>query len=129
MLGEHCESFQPHKHAAHHPLQHYIILSSYLFDMCMKGDRHVQQDFALLHAADKVLNSVFELVGGLVDLLWVALSRLGQLLSRLQQLVGIGVCILHSGTEAQGLDHEGNAKEAQCILKEDPSKTDCRDGG
>lgn len=62
--------------------------------MCMEGDRHVQQNFALLNAANKVLDSVFKLMGGLVDLLWVALSCLGQLLSRLQQLVCIGVCVL-----------------------------------
>lgn len=95
LLREHCESYHPHKHTAHHPLQHHAILPAYLFDVCVEGDRHVQQDFALLHAANKVLDSVFELVGGLVDLLWVALSRLGQLLGRLQQLVCIGVCILH----------------------------------
>lgn len=80
---------------AHHPLQHYVILPAYLFDVRVEGDRHVQQDFALLHAANKVLDSVFELVGGLVNLLWVALSRLRQLLGRLQQLVCIGVRVLH----------------------------------
>lgn len=63
--------------------------------MRVEGDRHVQQDFALLHAANKVLDSVFELVGGLVNLLWVTLSRLCQLLGRLQQLVCIGVRVLH----------------------------------
>lgn len=62
--------------------------------MRVEGDRHVQQDFALLHAPDKVLDSVFELVGGLVDLLRVALSRLGQLLGRLQELIRIGVSVL-----------------------------------
>lgn len=67
---------------------------AYLFHMRVEGDRHVQQDFALLHAANKVLDSVFELVGGLVDLFWVALSRLGQLLGRLEQLVRIGVSVL-----------------------------------
>lgn len=95
LLREHCKSSHPHKHAAHHPLQHYVTLPAYLFDVCVEGDRHVQQDFALLHTANKVLDSVFKLVGGLVDLLWVALSRLGQLLRRLQQLVCIGVRILH----------------------------------
>lgn len=84
----------PHKHTAHHPLQPYVTLFAHLFDVRVEGDRHIQQDFALLHAANKVLDSVFKLVGGLVDLLWVALSRLGQLLGRLQQLVGIGVRIL-----------------------------------
>lgn len=86
-----------HTHAAHHPLQRYVIPPAHLFDVRVEGDRHVQQDFALLHAANKVLDPVFELVGGLVDLLWVALSCLGQLLGRLQQLVCIGVRILHRG--------------------------------
>lgn len=70
------------------------MAAAYLFHVCMEGHRHVQQDLALLHTANKVLDSVFQLVGGLVDLLWVALSRLGQLLSRLQQLVCIGVSVL-----------------------------------
>lgn len=77
--------------AAHHPLQHYVTNprppprpSAHLFDVRVEGDRHVQQDFALLHAANKVLDPVFKLVGGLVDLLRVALSRLGQLFGRLQ---------------------------------------------
>lgn len=73
--------------------------------MRVEGDRHVQQDFALLHAANEVLDPVFELVGGLVDLLRVALSCLGQLLGRLQQLVCIGVSVL---TE----DGEGESKKA-----------------
>ncbi|TNN75452.1 hypothetical protein EYF80_014264 [Liparis tanakae] len=80
-------------HTAHHPLQHRVALAArppaYLFDVRVEGDRHVQQDFALLHAANKVLDPVLELVGGLVDLLRVALARLGQLLGRLQQLVRI----------------------------------------
>lgn len=97
LLREPCESSQPHTHAAHHPLQRYVIPPAHLFDVRVEGDRHVQQDFALLHAANKVLDPVFELVGGLVDLLWVALSCLGQLLGRLQQLVCIGVRILHRG--------------------------------
>lgn len=71
--------------------------------MRVEGDRHVQQDFALLHAANKVLDPVLELVGGLVDLLWVALSRLGQLLGRLQQLVCIGVRILRRERARDGL--------------------------
>lgn len=67
--------------------------------MCVEGDRHVQQDFALLHTTNKILDSIFKLVGGLVDLLWVALSRLSQLLSRLQQLVCIGVSVLREYKE------------------------------
>lgn len=69
--------------------------AAYLFDVRVEGDGHVQQDLALLHAANKVLDPVFELVGGLVDLLGVALACLGELLGRLQQLVCIGVCVLH----------------------------------
>lgn len=79
------------------PTIHFSAVSpspAHLFDVRVEGDRHVQQDFALLHAADKVLDSVFELVGGLVDLLRVALSRLGQLLGRLQELIRIGVSVL-----------------------------------
>lgn len=78
--------------------------------MCVEGDRHVQQDFALLHTANKVLDSVFKLVGGLVDLFWVALSRLGQLLGRLQQLVCIGVSILCK-------DKEGRVKPGRTLSK------------
>lgn len=68
--------------------------AAYLFDVRVEGDRHVQQDLALLHAAHKVLDPVLQLVGGLVDLLGVALARLGKLLGRLQQLVCIGVRVL-----------------------------------
>lgn len=89
----------PSTQTAHHPLQNDVTLAAYLFDVRVEGNRHVQQDLALLHAADKVLDSVFELVGGLVDLLWVTLSCLGQLLGRLQQLVRIGVSILHPDRE------------------------------
>lgn len=123
LLREHCESSHPHKHAAHHPLQHHVIpLPAYLFDVRVEGDRHVQQDFALLHAANKVLDSVFELVGGLVDLLRVALSRLGQLLGRLQQLVCIGVRILQRGAgdgerERDGLTVEDDVMQGKHILQ------------
>lgn len=93
---------------------------AYLFDVCVEGDRHVQQDFALLHTANKVLDPVFELVGGLVDLLWVALSCLGQLLGRLQQLVCISVCILHRGQgmggQRDGLTQEDDIMKAKHIL-------------
>lgn len=76
--------------------------------MRVKCNRHVQQDFALLHTANKVLDPVFELVGGLVDLFWVALSRLGQLLGRLQQLVCIGVSVLCK-------DEEGRVKPGRIL--------------
>lgn len=93
----------PHPHTAYHPLQRYVTPSTpaHLFDVRVEGDRHVQQDFALLHTTNKVLDSVFELVGSLVDLLWVALSRLGQLLGRLQELVGIGVRVLRQRRETR----------------------------
>ncbi len=120
MLREHCESSHPHYHTAHHPLQPYVIPPAYLFDVRVEGDRHVQQDFALLHAANKVLDSVFELVGGLVDLLWVALSRLGQLLGRLQQLVSISVRILHrrgdEEREGDRLTQEDDTMQVKQIL-------------
>ena len=121
MFRELCESSQPQKHTAHHPLQHYVILSAHLFDVRVEGDRHVQQDFALLHAANKVLDSVFKLVGGLVDLLWVALSRLGQLLGRLQQLVRIGVGILRRGQRhgARWIRSRGQCKASNMYSKEE----------
>lgn len=103
----------PYTHTAHQPLQHDTALPAYLFDVCVEGDRHVQQDFALLHAANKVLDSVFELVGGLVDLLWVALSRLGQLLGRLQQLVSICVSVLHEAEQRRKKD--GSTQENKII--------------
>lgn len=64
--------------------------------MCVKGDRHVEQDLPLLDASHKVLDAVLQLVGSLVDLLRVALSGLGQLLRCLQQLVSVGVGVLKS---------------------------------
>lgn len=69
--------------------------------MRLEGDRHVEQDFALLHTTNKVLDPVLQLVGGLVDLFWVALSRLGQLLGCLQQLVCIGVSVLCKDKEGR----------------------------
>lgn len=71
-----------------------FFFAVYLFDVCVEGNGHVQQNFTLLHAANKILDSVFELVGSLVDLFWVALPCLGQLLSCLKQLVSISVCVL-----------------------------------
>lgn len=62
--------------------------------MCMKGHRHVQQDFASLDAPHKVLDAVLQLMGGLVDFLWIALARLSQLLCCFQQLVSVGVGVL-----------------------------------
>lgn len=91
--------------------------AAYLFDVRVKGDRHVQQDLALLHAANKVLDPVLQLVGGLVDLLRVALARLGKLLGRLQQLVCIGVRVLHESGGARGVrenaEHKGEKKTMQ----------------
>lgn len=79
--------------------------------MRVEGDGHVQQDLALLHAANKVLDPVLELVGGLVDLLGVALARLGELLGRLQQLVCIGVCVLHESDGVRGVDSRENVRK------------------
>jgi hypothetical protein len=86
----------PHKTHTH---------TSYLFDVCVEGDRHVQQDFALLHPPDKVLDPVLQLVGCLVDLLWVTLSCLGQLLCCLQQLVSVSIGVLDRGTLEETLPH------------------------
>lgn len=80
--------------------------TAYLLDVRVEGDRHVQQDLALLHAANKVLDPVLQLVGGLVDLLGVALARLGKLLGRLQQLVCIGVRVLRESGGARGVNSE-----------------------
>lgn len=52
----------------------------YLFNMSVKGHRHVQQDLALLHTPNKILYPVFELMGSLIDFLWITLSRLSKLL-------------------------------------------------
>lgn len=111
-VREHWKSTLPHKPAVHHPLQHYVTLPAYLFDMRVEGDRHVQQDLALLHAAHKVLDSVLELVGGLVDLLWVTLSRLGQLFCCLQQLVCIGVRILEAKDGGERWINPGRQSQA-----------------
>ena len=62
--------------------------------MCVEGDGHVQQQFPLLHPSDKVLDADLQVAGCLVDLLGVTLSRLGQLLGCLQQLVSVGVGVL-----------------------------------
>lgn len=49
--------------------------------MSVKRYGHVKQDLTLLHTPHKVLYSVFQLMGCLIDLFRVALSRLRQLLS------------------------------------------------
>jgi len=51
----------------------------YLLDVCVKGNGHVQQDLALLHASDKILYPVFELMGSLIYFLWITLSSLSKL--------------------------------------------------
>lgn len=85
--------------------------AAYLLDVCVEGDRHVQQDLSLLHAANKVLDPVLQLVGGLVDLLGVALARLGKLLGRLQQLVRIGVRVLRESGGARGVNSGWRSEE------------------
>lgn len=67
---------------------------SHLLSVCVEGDRHVEQQLPVFDSADEVLDSDFQVSGGLVDFLWVALSGLSQLLSCLQQLVCISVCVL-----------------------------------
>lgn len=73
------------------------IWFSHLLGVCVKGDRHVQQQLPVFDSADKVLDSDFQVSGCLVDFLRVALSSLSQLLSRLQQFVCISVCVLKGG--------------------------------
>lgn len=70
------------------------VCASHLLGVCVEGDGHVQQQLSVLHSADKVLNANFQVSGCLVDLLWVTLPSLSQLLRRLQQLVCVGVCVL-----------------------------------
>lgn len=67
--------------------------------MRVEGDRHVQQQLPVFDSSDKVLDSDLEVPGGLIDLLRVALSGLSQLLSCLQQLVCICVCVLKGSGE------------------------------
>ncbi len=67
---------------------------SHLLSVRVEGDRHVEQQLPVFDSADKVLNSDLQVSGCLVDFLWVALSGLSQLLSCLQQLVCISVCVL-----------------------------------
>lgn len=71
---------------------------AHLFGVCVEGDGHVQQQLPVFDSPDKVLDSDLQVSGCLVDLLGVALSGLSQLLSRLQQLVCVGVCVLKAGS-------------------------------
>lgn len=79
-----------------HTHQHPLLLSSktYLFAVSVEGHRHVEQDFALFNASYEILDAVFQLVCGLVDLLRVTLASLSQLLCRLQEFVCIRVSVL-----------------------------------
>lgn len=70
------------------------VCAFHLLGVCVEGDGHVQQQLPVFHSADKVLNANFQVSGCLVDLLWVALSSLSQLLRRLQQLVCVSVRVL-----------------------------------
>lgn len=78
--------------------------TAYLFHVGVEGHRHVQQDLPLLHAPHEVLYAVFELMGGLINLLRVTFPSLSQLLRGLQQLVRVGVRVLRERTprEARG---------------------------
>lgn len=62
--------------------------------MCVEGHRHVQQDFSLLDTSHKVLDAIFQLVGSLVNFLWITFAGLSQLLRSFQQLVRISVGVL-----------------------------------
>lgn len=62
--------------------------------MGVECNGHVEQDLTLLYPPNKVLDTVLQLVGGLVDLLRVTLARLSQLLRCLQKLIGVGVRVL-----------------------------------
>lgn len=70
---------------------------SHLLGVCVEGDRHVEQQLPVFDSADEVLDSDLQVSGCLVDLLGVALSGLSQLLSCLQQLVCVSVCVLKGG--------------------------------
>lgn len=72
---------------------------SNLLGVCVKGHRHVEQQLPVFNTADEVLYSDLQVSGCLVDLFWVALSGLSQLLGRLQQLVSVGVCVLKEEDE------------------------------
>lgn len=52
---------------------------SYLFYVGVKGHRHVQEDLSLFNPPNKILYPVFELMGSLINLFWVALPSLSQL--------------------------------------------------
>lgn len=62
--------------------------------MRVEGDRHVQQDFSLLDTSYEVLDAIFQLVGSLVNFLWITFTGLSQLLCGFQQFVSISVCVL-----------------------------------
>lgn len=62
--------------------------------MRVEGDRHVQQDFSLLDTSYEVLDAIFQLVGSLVNFLWITFAGLSQLLCGFQQFVSISVCVL-----------------------------------
>lgn len=62
--------------------------------MCMEGDRHVQQDLSLLDTSYEVLDAIFQLVGSLINFLWITFASLGQLLCSFQQFVSISVGVL-----------------------------------
>lgn len=67
---------------------------SHLLGVCVEGDGDIQQQLPVFDPTDKVLDPDFQVSSCLVDLLGVTLSSLCQLLSCLQQLVRIGICVL-----------------------------------
>lgn len=53
-----------------------LVCVSHLLGVCVEGHGHVEQQLPVFHPADKVLDSDFQVPGGLVDFLRVALSGL-----------------------------------------------------
>lgn len=83
--------------------------------MGVERNGHVEQDLTLLYPPNKVLDTVLQLVGGLVDLLRVTLARLSQLLCCLQKLIGVGVCVLSHG-HRQYTYSQGNRTETYTTI-------------
>lgn len=85
---------------------------SYLFGVGVEGDRHVQQQFPLLHPPDKVLDPDLQVSRCFVDLLRVTFPSLGQLLCRLQELVcvGVGVLVPREDKQAAQLDEDNTSR-------------------
>ena len=66
-----------------------FLPGEYLLRVGVKRDGEVEQLLPLLHSGEKLLHPIFQLVRHLVDLLRVALARVGQLFRGGQQLVRV----------------------------------------